>query len=82
MATARINGITMACDDWGGGPDVLLLVGDQDAFPTRAGADRMRALAPDAELLWLAQVGHMPNLEAADAFNAAASRLLSRSGAP
>ncbi|MGG2362165.1 hypothetical protein ACE4Z5_24660, partial [Salmonella enterica] len=29
MATARINGITMACDDWGGGPDVLLLVGDQ-----------------------------------------------------
>ncbi|MBN9531370.1 MAG: alpha/beta fold hydrolase [Alphaproteobacteria bacterium] len=60
----------------------LVVVGDHDAFTTRADADRMQALLPDAELLWLEGVGHMPNLEAADAFNAAASRLLSRIGRP
>jgi pimeloyl-ACP methyl ester carboxylesterase len=59
----------------------LVVVGSEDAFTTRADADRMRALLKDAELVWLEGVGHMPNLEAADAFNAAFVRLLARATA-
>jgi len=55
----------------------LVVVGDQDAFTTREDADRMQALLR-AELLWLEGVGHMPNLECADEFNAALDRLLER----
>lgn len=49
----------------------LIVVGSQDAFTTRADADRMRTLLGDAELLWIDGVGHMPNLEHPEAFNAA-----------
>ncbi|HEV2675409.1 MAG TPA: alpha/beta hydrolase [Aliidongia sp.] len=54
----------------------LVVVGDQDAYTSRADADRMRDLLKRAELLWLEGVGHMPNLESTAAFNAALVRLL------
>lgn len=56
----------------------LVVVGDEDAFTSRADAEHMQALLQDAELIWLKGVGHMPNLEAPDAFNAAIVRLLLR----
>lgn len=55
----------------------LVVVGDRDAFTTRADAERMHGLLEGSELLWLEGVGHMPNLERAAEFNAALSRLLS-----
>jgi len=54
----------------------LIVVGDQDAFTTRADADQMRALVRRSELVWMTGVGHMPNLERPDAFNAALARFL------
>lgn len=57
----------------------LVVVGDEDAFTTRADAEHMQALLRDAELLGLGGVGHMPNLEAAEAFNVALVRLMLRS---
>ncbi len=56
----------------------LVVVGDEDAFTSRADADRMHALLKGSELLWLEQVGHMPNLENTIAFNAGLRRLLGR----
>jgi pimeloyl-ACP methyl ester carboxylesterase len=49
----------------------LIVVGDQDAFTTRDDAEQMRGLLRRSRLLWLAGVGHMPNLERPQAFNAA-----------
>jgi len=57
----------------------LVVVGSEDAFTTRGEAERMRDLLTDSELVWLEGVGHMPNLENPEAFNAALLRLLSRS---
>ena len=54
----------------------LIVAGDADRFTSRADAEQMSALLSGSELLWLAGVGHMPNLEAPDEFNAAMSRLL------
>lgn len=56
----------------------LVVVGDEDAYTTRADADRMHALLKGSELLWLEKVGHMPNLERTAAFNAGLGRLLER----
>lgn len=56
----------------------LVVVGDEDAFTTRADAERMQALLRGSELLWLEKVGHMPNLEDTPAFNAGLRRLLAR----
>lgn len=56
----------------------LVVVGDQDAFTTRADAERMRDLLKQSDLVWLQGIGHMPNLEAAADFNAAMVRLLDR----
>jgi 3-oxoadipate enol-lactonase len=50
--------------------------GDEDAFTTRADAERMHTLLRRSELVWMEGVGHMPNLEREAAFNAALSRLL------
>jgi 3-oxoadipate enol-lactonase len=54
----------------------LIVVGDEDAFTTRADAERMHALLRRSELVWMEGVGHMPNLEREAAFNAALGRLL------
>lgn len=56
----------------------LVVVGSEDAFTTRADADAMRQNLPDAKLLWLEGIGHMPNLEAPEAFNQAFLHLLAR----
>lgn len=56
----------------------LIVVGDEDAFTSRADADRMRALVRCSELVWMTGVGHMPNLERPEQFNEAVVRLLDR----
>lgn len=54
----------------------LVVVGDEDAFTTRADAEQMHSLLKRSELVWMQGVGHMPNLERADEFNAALLRCL------
>lgn len=54
----------------------LVVVGSEDAFTTRQDAERMRELLRGSELVWLEGVGHMPNLESPEAFNAAVTRFL------
>ena len=56
----------------------LVVVGDEDAFTTRADAERMHALLKPSELVWMEGVGHMPNLEREVEFNAALRRFLQR----
>lgn len=56
----------------------LIVVGDEDAFTTRQDADRMHTLLKDSELLWLPGVGHMPNLERPEVFNAELAEFLAR----
>ncbi|HLP85657.1 MAG TPA: alpha/beta hydrolase [Phycisphaerales bacterium] len=55
-----------------------VVVGDQDAFTTQDDATTMASLLTDCDLRWMPGVGHMPNLERADEFNAAILRLLER----
>jgi pimeloyl-ACP methyl ester carboxylesterase len=56
----------------------LVVVGDKDAFTTRADAEQMRTLLKGSELVWIEGVGHMPNLESEGEFNEAMGRLLKR----
>lgn len=56
----------------------LVIVGDEDAFTTRADADLMHSLLKTSTLVWMNGVGHMPNLERPAEFNAAMERFLSR----
>jgi 3-oxoadipate enol-lactonase len=56
----------------------LVVVGDQDAFTTRADAERMHELLKGSELVWMKGAGHMPNLERTEEFNGALARLLDR----
>lgn len=56
----------------------LVVVGSEDAFTTRRDAERMHELLRGSELVWLEGVGHMPNLESPEAFNAALIRFLAR----
>ncbi len=55
-----------------------VVVGDDDAFTTRDDAMRMASLLSDCDFRWMPGVGHMPNLERPDEFNAALLRLLER----
>jgi pimeloyl-ACP methyl ester carboxylesterase len=55
-----------------------VVVGDEDAFTTRADAERMSTLLKQSELVWMKGVGHMPNLEREAEFNEAVARLLVR----
>ena len=57
---------------------VLVVVGSEDAYTTRAQAERMRDLPRDAELVWLDGIGHMPNLEQPAAFNSEVIRFLGK----
>jgi pimeloyl-ACP methyl ester carboxylesterase len=56
----------------------LVVVGDEDAFTTRADAERMHTLLRRSELVWMEGIGHMPNLEREVEFNGAMERLLER----
>jgi pimeloyl-ACP methyl ester carboxylesterase len=56
----------------------LIVVGDEDAFMTRADAERMHILLKRSELVWMEGVGHMPNLEREAEFNDALGRFLDR----
>jgi pimeloyl-ACP methyl ester carboxylesterase len=56
----------------------FIVVGDEDAFTTRADAEQMRGLLKQGELVWIEGVGHMPNLESEREFNEALGRLLRR----
>jgi pimeloyl-ACP methyl ester carboxylesterase len=56
----------------------LVLVGDEDAFTTRADAEQMSTLLKQSELVWMRGAGHMPNLERENKFNKALGRLLRR----
>ncbi len=56
----------------------LVVVGSEDAFTSRADADRMHALLRQSELVLPEKTGHMPNLERPSEFNAAVLRLLDR----
>ena len=47
----------------------LVIAGDADAFTTRADVDAMAAMLPNARVVWMHGVGHMPNLERPGAFN-------------
>lgn len=53
-----------------------IVVGDTDAFTSRRDAERMHSLVEGSVLHWLPGVGHMPNLEATDRFNAALAGVL------
>jgi len=48
---------------------VLVVVGAEDVITPRADAERIRALLPGARLVELQAVGHLPPMEAPDAFN-------------
>jgi pimeloyl-ACP methyl ester carboxylesterase len=56
----------------------VLVFGNEDSYASRADADALRALLTDSSLVWLDEVGHMPNLEAADDFNRALVSLLGK----
>jgi pimeloyl-ACP methyl ester carboxylesterase len=56
----------------------LVVVGDEDAFTTRADAEQMSRLLKRSELAWIKGVGHIPNLESEEEFNEALGRLLQR----
>lgn len=56
----------------------LVVVGSADAFTTREDAESMARLLRQSELLWLPDIGHMPNLEAEAQFNVALAGLLER----
>lgn len=60
----------------------MVVVGDEDAFTTRDDALKMASLLRDCDLRWMPGVGHMPNLEREDEFNAAVLELLERVNAP
>jgi pimeloyl-ACP methyl ester carboxylesterase len=55
-----------------------VVVGDEDAFTTWNDAQAMASRLKDCDLRWMPGVGHMPNLEQPDEFNAALERLLDR----
>jgi pimeloyl-ACP methyl ester carboxylesterase len=59
----------------------LVVVGDEDAFTTRADAEQMSTVLKESELIWMEGVGHMPNLEPEAEFNEALGGLLARCAA-
>ena len=58
-----------------------VVVGDEDAFTTKDDAMKMASLLADCDMQWMPRVGHMPNLERQEEFNAALLRLLDRADA-
>jgi pimeloyl-ACP methyl ester carboxylesterase len=64
-----------------GGP-VLLVVGADDVLTPPAKARAMAELVPGAELVEIPGAGHLANVEAPDAFNAALARFIDRVSSP
>jgi pimeloyl-ACP methyl ester carboxylesterase len=64
-----------------GGP-VLVVVGSDDVLTPPATARAMAELVPGAELVEIPRAGHLANLEAPDAFNAALARFIDRVSPP
>ena len=64
-----------------GGP-VLVLVGSDDVLTPPGKARAMVELVPGAELVEIPRAGHLANLEAPEAFNAALGRFLARVSPP
>jgi pimeloyl-ACP methyl ester carboxylesterase len=65
-------------------PPALVIAGDSDAFSTKKVTDQLVAALPRPEVLILEGVGHLPNLEAPERFDAAVrafARRVSGSGA-
>jgi pimeloyl-ACP methyl ester carboxylesterase len=65
-------------------PPALVVAGDSDAYSTREVTDQLVAALPAPEVLLLEGVGHLPNLEARERFDAAVrdfARRASGSGA-
>lgn len=56
----------------------LVIVGSEDAYTTQRDAEQMGELLKHSDLVWLEGIGHMPNLEAEEAFNLALGQLLDR----
>jgi pimeloyl-ACP methyl ester carboxylesterase len=54
----------------------LVIVGDEDVVTPPANADELRETIPGAEFARIPSAGHLSNLEAPDAFNAALTRFL------
>lgn len=54
----------------------LIVAGNRDAFTSRSDAEHMHRLIRGSRLLWMEGIGHMPNLEAEEAFNDAMVGLL------
>ncbi|HEX5584466.1 alpha/beta hydrolase, partial [Gaiella sp.] len=52
-------------------PPALVIAGDHDAYSTKEVTDQLVAALPDPEVLILEGVGHFPNLEAPEPFDAA-----------
>ena len=47
----------------------LIVAGEQDAYTTREDAEGMHELIKGSRLVWMKEVGHMPNLENSEEFN-------------
>jgi len=62
-------------------PPALVIAGDRDAYSTTEVTDQLVAALPAPEVLILPGVGHFPNLEAPEAFDAAVRAFSRRSGA-
>ena len=60
----------------------LVCVGDEDTYTPVAVAEELAGLLPDARLVTLAGIGHLPNLEAPAAFNEAVRAFLAENGEP
>jgi pimeloyl-ACP methyl ester carboxylesterase len=58
----------------------LLVVGEEDALTPAILHERMRERIPDAQLTVIPRAGHLSNLEAPEAFNAALGRFLQALG--
>ena len=61
-------------------PPALVVAGDRDAYSTKEVTDQLVAALPDPEVLILPGVGHFPNLEAPEAFEAAVRGFARRAG--
>jgi 3-oxoadipate enol-lactonase len=59
----------------------MVIAGDHDAFADEAVVAELVAALPDPEIVRLPGIGHLPNLEAPAAFDAAVRRFASRAAA-